>query len=123
MIPGNISMLIKEIILKTNSKQAIWGKTSRENEFKLLFEKGAVTTDNWLNDNGVDTVDFGIYNSFGEKIDYFTAKRAETDYELLILLHSTAKREFFRVDETISILFNEVKADKSIGKREIEGEW
>jgi hypothetical protein len=121
MIPHNIENLIKALIEKTLAKQAIWGKTARLNEFKLHFEKGAVTTDSWEGE-GAEFVDFGIYNSFGDKIDNFIAAKGELDFDLLSQLHNCAKREFYKVDETISGLFNEVKAEKSVGKREIEGQ-
>lgn len=121
MIPSNIENLIKALIQKTNDKKAIWGKTARPNEFKLHFDKGAVTTDSW-NSEGEEAVDFGIYNGFGDRIDNFYAIKGDPEYDLLIQIHNAAKREFFKVDETISSLFNEVKSDKSVGKREIEGD-
>jgi hypothetical protein len=121
MIPQNIEMLIKALIEKTNSKQAIWGKTSRPNEFKMHFEKGAITTDYWRDDDDFDNVDIGIYNSFGDRIDNYFARRDTSDFELIMALYNTAKREFYKVDETIDFIFSEVKSDKSIGKREIEG--
>jgi hypothetical protein len=119
MIPGNIETLIKAVIDKTSSKKAIWGKTSRPNEFKLHFEKGAVTTDYWVDENG-EIIDFGIYNAFGDRIDNYYALKGSTEYELLYELHSCAKRNFYKVDETISSIFSEVKSDKNIGKREVE---
>lgn len=121
MIPSNIESLIKALIEKTNDKKAIWGKTARENEFKLIFDKGAVTTDSW-NTEGQDAVDFGIYNSFGDRIDSFYALKPSYEYDLLIQIHDAAKREFFKVDETITSLIKEVESLKSVGKREIEGE-
>jgi hypothetical protein len=120
MIPSNIESLIKALIEKTNSKKAIWGKTARPNEFKLHFEKGAVTTDSWDSD-GEEAVDFSIYNSFGDRIDSYFAVRGSLDFIVLMELHNSAKREFYKVDETISSLFTEVKADKSVGKRNIDG--
>lgn len=122
MIPSNMIDLIKALIVKTVSKKAIWGKTSRENEFKLYLEKGAITTDCWNDDRGGESVDFAIYNIHGDKIDNFIAEKGDTDYTLLIELHSAAKREFYKVDETIGNLFDEINNDKSIGKRLIDGE-
>lgn len=122
MIPQNITDLIKSILEKTASRKAIWGKTSRPNEYKLLFNKGAITTDNWTAEEGKECADFAIYNSFGDKIDNYYASKGEKDFELLIELHNTANREFFKVDETIAGLINEINSDKSIGKREIEKE-
>ncbi|MDI9312959.1 MAG: hypothetical protein QM535_22300 [Limnohabitans sp.] len=119
MIPSNIKDLINALIEKTIQKKAIWDKTSRPNEFKLNFEKGAVTTDFWGDEDG-DSVDFAIYNSFGDRIDRSVANRGEPDFQLMANLHNTAMREFYKVDETISSFFVEVNEDKSIGKREIE---
>lgn len=121
MIPNKIQELIKAIVEKTNSKKATWGKTAREKEFKLHFEKGAITTDNWDND-GKDMVDFTIYNSFGDQIERYAAFAGEDGFDIMMELHKAANRDFYKVDETISELFNEAKAEKSIGKREIETE-
>lgn len=122
MIPEKIANLIKAIIEKTNSKKATWGKTSRENEFKLHFQNGAITTDFWSNDRGEEFVDIAIYNSFGDRIDSYEAEKGEEDYTVIIELHNVAKRDFYKVEETIDNLFNEAKNDKNIGKREIEGD-
>jgi hypothetical protein len=113
--------LIKALIDKTISKKAIWGKTSRPNEFKLSLEKGAVTTDRW-SENGDEIVDCGIYNVYGDRIDNFVAKSEEIDFDLLRDLHDAAKREFYKVDETINNLFKELNDDNSVGKRQIEDE-
>lgn len=121
MIPSNISSLIEAIVEKTESKEAIWGKTSRPDEFKLFLENGAVTTD-WWTENGNEVIDFAIYNSFGDRIDNFIAYKGEFDFNLLNKLHSAAKREFYKVDETIENLFKEIKFVKSVGKRLIDGE-
>lgn len=122
MIPVNMRDLIRALIDKTESKKAIWGKTSRPNEFKLSLEKGAVTTDSWSDDRGEESVDFGIYNIYGDRIDNFYAEKRDPDFELLMELHNAAKREFYKVDETISNLFGEINDDKSVGKRLIDGE-
>jgi hypothetical protein len=120
MIPPNIQNLIKALLKKTLDKKATWGKTSRPNEFKLLFEKGAVTTDYWSTDDNEETVDIGIYNSFGDRIDNIYLSKGEDGFDLLNELHQAAKREFYKVDETITGLFDEVQSDKTVGKRIIE---
>ena len=111
MIPEKITNLIKAIIEKTNSKKATWGKTARENEFKLHFQNGAITTDWWTNDRGVEFVDIAIYNSYGDRIDSYEAEKGEDDYSILIEIHNVAKRDFFKVEETIENLFKEAKND------------
>lgn len=120
MIPENLTKLIQALIDKTNAKLATWGKTSRENEYKLVFESGAITTDSWIIDGNIEYVDFAIYNTYGDKIDEFMAEESNKDFPLLKSLHNVAKRRFYNVDETINGLFDEIKSTKSIGKRTIE---
>jgi hypothetical protein len=121
MIPSKMKDLIMALIDKTISQKAIWGKTSRPNEFKLSLENGAVTTDRWSQD-GDEIVDCCIYNVYGDKIDNFVAKSEEPDFDLLRELHDAAKREFYKVDETINNMFNELNDDYSVGKRQVEDE-
>lgn len=120
MIPSNMSDLVKALVNKTKNKKAIWGKTSRPNEFKLYLEKGAITTDYWNDEREGESVGFAIYNAFGDRIDNYYAEKGEPEFDLLMELHNAAKREFYKVDETISNLFNEINDDKSIGKRLID---
>lgn len=122
MIPEKIVNLIQAIIEKTNSKKATWGKTSRENEFKLHFQNGAITTDWWSNDRSDEFIDIAIYNSFGDRIDSYEAMKGDEDYSTISELHNVAKRDFYKVEETIENLFKEAKNDKNIGKREVEGD-
>lgn len=119
MIPENIKNLIEALIKKTKEKGAIWGKSPRESEFKLSFDKGAVTIDSWNNYNE-DYVGFAIYNIHGDKVDNFILQSSDDGYDLLLALHNEARREFYKVDETITGLFNEIKSEKNVGKRTIE---
>jgi len=115
MIPENIKKLITALLQKTNAKEAIWGKTSRDNEFKLIFENGAVTTDQW------DTsIDFAIYNKLGDRIDAYYYNSGGEDFDLLMQLHSAAKRNFYKVEDTVNGLFEELNSPKKIGKQELE---
>lgn len=121
MIPSNMIDLIKALVDKTKSKEAIWGKTSRPNEFKLYLEKGAITTDCWNDEREGEFVGFAVYNVYGDRIDNFYAEKGEPEFDMLMDLHNAAKREFYKVDETISSLFSEINDDKIIGKRLIDG--
>lgn len=121
MIPSNMSDLIKALVEKTKNKKAIWGKTSRPNEFKLSLEKGAITTDCWNDEREGEFVSFAVYNSFGDRIDNYYAEKGQPDFDLLKELHNVAMRDFYKVDETISSLIDEINDEKSIGKRLIDG--
>lgn len=121
MIPSNMFDLIKALIEKTNNQKAIWGRTSRPNEFKLYLEKGAITTALWNDEREDESVSFAVYNSFGDRIENYYAEKGQPDFGLLMDLYNAAKREFYKVDETINSLFNEINDDNSIGKRLIDG--
>lgn len=121
MMSENIENLIRSLVQKTNKKEAIWGKTSGQNEFKLIFDTGAVTTSLW-NVEEMDVINIAIYNKFGDKIENYYANENEDEFELLKELHDSARKEFYKVDDTLKGLFEELKGIKSIGKREIENE-
>lgn len=117
MIPENFKILIDKLKEKTTRKEAIWSKTSRNDEFKLDLGKGAITVDRWLNeDTGEQLVDIAVINDRGDRIDsiYFNSTEKE-DYKYLIELHSLAKRAYYKVDETFKSIFKELDSDKTIG--------
>ncbi|MCJ8290466.1 MAG: hypothetical protein HRT58_12435 [Crocinitomicaceae bacterium] len=119
-IPEKIVSLIKALTEKTLSKNAIWSKSSQNNEFKLFLEKGAVTTAYLDNTYGNDSVDFSIYNVHGDRIDGYNAVRTDPNFAILLDLYNSAKREFYKVDETITSLFDQVRNDGEIGKRLVD---
>ena len=121
MIPAHFKTLIDKLIEKTDKKEAVWAKTSRDDEFKLNLEKGAVTTDNWNNsDKNGNWVDIAVINDQGDTIDRinFTETSDSEDYLYLMQLHTRAKRAYFRVDETFNHIFEELDSKKTIGKDE-----
>lgn len=119
MIPQRIKNLIKTIVEKTDKGEITWGKTSRENEFKLFMENGAITTDNWEFE-GEDYIDMSIYNNFGDKIENFSPDKGSEEFSIIKELHQSAKREFFKVEKTIDGMFMELQSSNKIGKREVE---
>jgi hypothetical protein len=117
MMPKNSQEIVRALIEKTRNKEAFWGKTSRPNEFKLTFEKGAVTIDNWEDNNENECYELGMYNSFGYKIASYSSEAQDQYHNLLRELHEEAKQEFYKVDDTISSFFEEIKDKKCIGFR------
>lgn len=119
MIPEKIQLLIKTIIEKTNNNEITWGKTARENEFKLFMDTGAITTDRWDHED-IQYVDLSIYNNFGDKIENFFPDESSKDFEIINELHKSARREFYKVDQTLEGMFQELQSSKKVGKREVE---
>jgi len=117
MIPDNFKTLVEKLKEKTTKREAIWSKTSRDEEFKLDLGKGAITVDRWLNEEtNEQLVDIAVINDRGDKIDsiYFSHTDKE-DYKYLIELHTMAKRAYYKVDETFKSIFKELDSDKTIG--------
>jgi hypothetical protein len=121
MIPENFVTLIDKLSEKTSKKEAVWSKTSRDDEFKLDLGKGAITIDRWQNDdNNEQSVDLAVMNENGDRIDYIFFTYADRDdFKNLAELHSLAKRAYYKVDETFKSIFKELDSDKTIG---IKGE-
>lgn len=117
MIPENFKILIGKLKEKTLKKEAIWTKTTRDEEFKLDFGQGAITVDKWTDlQNHEQYVDIAVYNERGDKIDsiYFSSNDKD-DFKFLEELHVISKRAYYIVDDTFKIIFKEIESDKIIG--------
>lgn len=117
MIPENFQILIEKLKDKTVKREAVWSKTSRDDEFKLDLGKGAITVDRWEHPETTEQlVDIAVINERGDRVDsiYFSAAEKE-EYKYLVELHSLAKRAYFKVDETFKTIFKELDSDKTIG--------
>lgn len=115
MIPENNRILIDKLIIKTINKEALWSKTSANNEFKLDLDKGAIIVDSYGEDRN-QAVDMVIINGNGEVIDkiYFTS-RDEEEFKLLTELHTLARRAYYKVDETFKDILKELDDNKTVG--------
>jgi|WetSurMetagenome_2_1015567.scaffolds.fasta_scaffold393632_1 hypothetical protein len=119
MIPINYTELLDKLLEKTKNKEVIWQKTSREDEYKLQLDIGALTIDRWKNDkNSRESVDVNFYNDRGDNIDRLYANEFDDpmNYAYLINLHTEIKRAYYKVDETLKGLLDEIKSSGKIGK-------
>jgi len=115
MVPDNFKILIDKLKEKTTQKEAIWYKTSRDNEFKLDLGRGAITVDRWETEWG-KYVDMSVFNEDGDMVDNVVFQDVEiNDYKYLIELHSLANRAYYKVDETFNAIFKELDSNKIIG--------
>ena len=115
MVPDNFKTLVDKLKEKTTKKEAIWSKTSQDNEFKLDLGRGAITVDHWGNEFG-QYVDMSVINEDGDIVDSIRFHEGEiNEYKYLIELHSLAKRAYYKVDETFKAIFKELDSDKTIG--------
>ena len=116
MISENIKILIDKLKKKTEAGQAVWTKTSRDTEFKLELQKGAITTDNW-DDGGGLMVDLAIINDKGDIIERdFFVSGDNNDFKTLLEIYELAKKSYYKTDETLKTIFDELDSDKIVGK-------
>jgi hypothetical protein len=99
--------LIDRLKVKTESGELKWEKTSRENEFKIDLQNGAVSTDIW-EEQGSILIDFRLFNADGEQIGSWVYNARDIYYETLSDLHSIIVNKYLRIDETLDGLLDEL---------------
>lgn len=116
MIPENFKILVDKLIKKTTKKEAIWYKTSRDNQFKLDLGKGAITVDRWENEmmDG-EMVDIAVINEYGDIVDSICFSSFQEEYKYLVDFHSLVLQTTYKVEETFKTIFQELDSDKVIG--------
>jgi len=117
MIEKKYKQIIDKLIEKSKSRQANWSQTSRVNEFSISFDTAVITTDKW-SDDGIYRIDFAILNSQGDRIGqiYFEKSKNPEEYKILNELHTNAKESYYKVDETIENIFEQLNKEGKIGK-------
>lgn len=121
MIPNNFKNLIEKLLNKTQKREVIWQKSSREDEYKLDLDSGALTVDKWSPENKFNmSIDIAIYNDRGDRIDRIEVHSEENpdDFKLLDEFHSEVRRTYYKVDETFKGILTELDKEGAIGKEE-----
>jgi hypothetical protein len=110
---------VKEIIGKllkaTEEKTINWMPTARKSEFRLPMEKGSITVDNYVVmdefGQGDEVVgDIVFLNAKGETVERFghSADAEPDDYKYLHRLHNAARRNALKIEEQLSVIFQEI---------------
>lgn len=110
MISEKYKELIDKLVLATQNKKIVWDKTSNDNEYKSVIGSSMVTTDNWSFPDGINKVDFAIWNGNGVQVDYISATEGSLDYTDIMKLYSRAKAAYLKVDETIADILEHLES-------------
>ncbi|MES2765342.1 MAG: hypothetical protein V4642_05715 [Bacteroidota bacterium] len=117
MMPENYQLLITKLTERTVNRDALWEKTSREEEFRLQLNSSVITIDKWFDSfEGKVYYDLAIYNEDGHQIDKIGCSDTTDGYKLLKALHSAVSRIHYKVDETFKSIFEELDSANKIGK-------
>jgi hypothetical protein len=118
MIAENYRLLIEKLKHKIAKREAIWTKTSRDEEFKLHIGKVTILLDCWYDEVSFNKkVDLVILNEDGEKIDGIILSNGEAGYELLLEMHTLAKQSYYKIDETFKSIFEALDSNKIVGDK------
>jgi hypothetical protein len=110
----NLIFLLKN---KTINKEAIWSRTSGENEFKIEFNNATITTDMWYIEDKL-FYDFAILNENGDTIERISVNTLDSDYDDYMIIsdfYDVIKNNYFKVDETIDSILIELNSSAKIG--------
>jgi hypothetical protein len=110
-----LDTVVSNLLTGTDNRQLKWEPSERKTEYRLRLSHGLVAVDSWeINDEfGSEEdnyVDITFFNSEGLQVDrYAFSKSSEReDYNIIYKLHDAARRNYLKVDETLSGLFKEI---------------
>jgi hypothetical protein len=116
---NKIKILLAALTKKSLNNETVWSKTSGDNEFKIILSKATLTIDKWLDEDG-ENYDVKIYNEDGEEIESIHSMESEDfdneNFKLLQGLHDAVSKTFYKIDETIDSILDELENKKIIGK-------
>jgi len=121
MIPERLKKIVSLLKEKTLTKKAIWNKTSGQDEYKLTIGEGSsiVVSENFGNYNQ-EYITICIFNSGGDLVERYDNEQ-ETDDEsnsLVLSFHKSARDAYYKVDETMEHLLDEISKLDVVGKKE-----
>ena len=120
MIPDYLKVLIQGLKEKTSKNEVIWQKSS-ETEFKVELQSGAITADKmWLSKKSTFMLEVCVYNNRGELADRIAVSQFDEadDYKFVDDFYIVVRRKYFKVEETIKGIIDEVQKNGVIGKEE-----
>jgi hypothetical protein len=112
----NVFALVEKLIDKTNNKETTWTQTSREDEYKINLNSGAITVSRNYNE-----MTLIIYNDNSDQIFFETYTEDDDNealYSYIKALHTNAKNSYYKVEETLTGILDELSKDGSVGKED-----
>ncbi len=116
-----LTKLIISLSNKTKQKEAKWERTGKSEKFNLILENGIVSMDKIITNKGNLVFQFSISNLNGDVIQQLNGIKKDSNefnpnYETLKEFHQNIKMAYFKVDETIEGLLDEIEKKGEIGK-------
>ena len=119
MNEDNYIEMIKKLREKTDSRETIWQRGQRDEEFSITFKSGMFVIDkNYDYHEEVTNYNFQIYNNNSDQI-YTTGSIGSSNRDLYIVLktlHDSVVRCYYKVDETMKGFLEEMDGEEIVGE-------
>ena len=121
MIPERLKKIVTLLRDKTSEKKAIWNKTSGQDEYKLQIGEGSsiVVSFDYGNYNS-EYITISIFNKNGDMVERYDTENEqdEDSSKLLWSFHKAARDSYYKVEETMEHLLNEISKQDVVGIKE-----
>ena len=110
----NIKTLLENLIIKTNTDEALWERAGKNNLYSLTLLTGTIRISALAEGGYAFTID----NSKAERIYTIESQKdapLPEDYEILKGFYTTVKHKYLKVDETIKGLISESGKKGNVG--------
>ncbi|WP_374460240.1 hypothetical protein [Chryseobacterium taeanense] len=110
----NLIQLLEE---KTRSNDAMWTRTSSDNEFKIDINNSTITVDMW-NVEAVTYYEFVILNENGDRVERIVVGDDDpfnSEFQIVTNFYDAVRNSYFKVDETIENILKELNSSNKIG--------
>jgi len=112
-----IKNLIQLLEKKTRNNDAIWTRTSGDNEFKIDINNSTITTDMWSIEDLI-YYEFVILNENGDQVERIVVGDNDpfsNEFQIVTNFYEAVKNNYFKVDETIESILKELNSGIKLG--------
>ncbi len=104
--------IIQQLIEKTRARNAAWETTSARDQFALKMKSGTVILDYFEKERSFQ---LQILNKSGAAVTNVSAKKTDEHYNMLAFLWDQVVESYFRIEETLKNVLNELKTSNEVG--------
>lgn len=114
--------LIDSLNEKTKNRKSKWERMGRSDQFTLTLDSGMISINKLITNNGNLLYQLAITNVNGDviikvnEVDKPRTLDEPNDFEILSDFHDNVSKAYFRVDETIENILDEIQKNVEIGK-------
>lgn len=116
MINNDYFELVEKLIHRTKEGKVNWKSTANEDEFIVFFNDFSLSI--YISRVGfgpVSHVVISLRDDTGKEIDRFDLDDEDEHYEMVMNLHSSARRKALRIDDALHTIMSELESKNSIG--------